>query len=120
MSTRPRIRFDERGYCNACIWSENKKKFDWSKRQNELNNLIKNFKSKNNSFDCIVPVSGGKDGSYVSYKLKHEYSMRPLTVTSRPPLTLKTGNKNLENFVPSSDYEYCLTTLFDLAEEYLQ
>lgn len=118
MSTRPRIRFDERGYCNACIWSENKKKFDWSKRQNELNNLIKNFKSKNNSFDCIVPVSGGKDGSYVSYKLKHEYSMRPLTVTSRPPLTLKTGNKNLENFVRSGYDHVHVTPDEDVMREF--
>ena len=39
--------------------------------------------------------------SYVSHKLKHEFGMRPLTVTSRPPLTLSVGNKNLENFVRS-------------------
>ena len=26
MSTRPRITFDERGFCSACQWSEEKKK----------------------------------------------------------------------------------------------
>lgn len=101
MSTRPRIKFDDLGRCNACVWSEKKKTFDWSVRSKELEKLITNYKSKNNMFDCIVPVSGGKDGSYVSYKLKHDYGMKPLTVTSRPPLTLKTGNQNLENFVRS-------------------
>ena len=25
-STRPRITFDKRGYCNACQWAEEKKK----------------------------------------------------------------------------------------------
>jgi N-acetyl sugar amidotransferase len=101
MSTRPRIQFDENQICNACNWSNKKKKINWNLKKKELSKLIKKYKSQNGSFDCIVPVSGGKDGSYVSYKLKHEFGMRPLTVTSRPPLTLSVGNKNLENFVRS-------------------
>ena len=50
------------------------------------------------SFDCIVPVSGGKDGAYVAYNLKHKYGMNPLTVTCRPPLPLELGSRNLVNF----------------------
>jgi N-acetyl sugar amidotransferase len=101
MSTRPRIQFDENQICNACSWSNKKKKLNWNIRKKELLKLLKKYKSKNDSFDCIVPVSGGKDGSYVAYKLKHEFGMRPLTITSRPPLTLPVGNQNLENFVRS-------------------
>ena len=33
MSTRPRISFDERGFCSACQRAEEKKKLDWGKRQ---------------------------------------------------------------------------------------
>ena len=101
MSTRPRIQFDKNGICNACTWSENKKKLNWGIKKKELLKTLKKYKSRNGGFDCIVPVSGGKDGSYVAYKLKHEFGMRPLTVTSRPPLTLPVGNQNLENFVRS-------------------
>jgi N-acetyl sugar amidotransferase len=102
MSTRPRIYFNKNGICNACAWSEEKKKINWNLKKKELLEVLKKYKKKNNTdFDCIVPVSGGKDGSYVAYKLKHEFGMRPLTVTSRPPLTLEVGNKNLENFVRS-------------------
>ena len=32
MSTRPRISFDEKGFCSACQWAEEKKKLDWGKR----------------------------------------------------------------------------------------
>ena len=67
MSTRPRITFDDRGWCNACQWMEEKVHVDWAHRQNQLNELIAKYKSKTGSFDCIVPVSGGKDGSYVAY-----------------------------------------------------
>jgi N-acetyl sugar amidotransferase len=101
MSTRPRITFDERGWCNACQWMEEKKKLDWTKRQLELENLIKKYKSVSGNFDCIVPVSGGKDGSYVAHQLKHKYGMTPLCVTVRPALSLEIGDKNLINFIYS-------------------
>ena len=101
MSTRPRITFDERGWCNACQWMEEKKSFDWSKRKVELLNILEKSRSKNGNFDCIVPVSGGKDGSYVAYMLKHEYGMNPLTVTVRPALSLEIGDRNLKNFIHS-------------------
>ena len=101
MSTRPRITFDESGWCNACQWSQEKKTLDWSVRQSELKNILDQHRSSNGSFDCIVPVSGGKDGSYVAYQLKHVYGMHPLTITISPALALEIGNQNLKNFVAS-------------------
>jgi len=101
MSTRPRIKFDHRGWCNACCWAEEKKSLDWDSRRKELINLIEKFRSKKGGFDCVVPVSGGKDGSYVSYMLKHEYGMNPLAVTVTPALSLELGTKNLNNFIDS-------------------
>lgn len=49
-------------------------------------------------FDCIVPVSGGKDGSYVAHNLKYKYGLNVLCVTVNPPLQLDIGKTNLENF----------------------
>lgn len=99
-STRPRITFDHRGYCNACVWSEKKKNIDWKKRQTILEKYFYKIKKKSN-YDCIVPVSGGKDGSYVSYILKKKFNINPLTVTIRPPLELDLGNQNLKSFIKS-------------------
>lgn len=101
MSTRPRISFDSRGWCNACQWMEEKSRMDWNFRQVELQNLLDKYRSKNDSFDCIVPVSGGKDGSYVAHTLKHKYNMNPLTVTVRPALSTELGDKNLHRFIQS-------------------
>jgi N-acetyl sugar amidotransferase len=101
MSTRPRIEFDERGWCNACVWSEEKDSLDWTSRQKELITLLGKYRSRTDGFDCIVPCSGGKDGSYVSYMLKHKYGMNPLAVTIRPALSLALGDKNLNNFINS-------------------
>jgi N-acetyl sugar amidotransferase len=101
MSTRPRISFDERGWCNACQWSEEKKKIDWSLREKELSVLLDKMRSKNGNFDCITTVSGGKDGSYVSHVLKTKYGMNPLAITVKPALSLEIGNKNLQSFINS-------------------
>jgi len=101
MSTRPRISFDDRGWCNACQWMEEKKIMDWVPRQKELEQLLNKYRSKTGSFDCITTVSGGKDGSYVSYVLKHKYGMNPLAITVRPALSLEIGDKNLLNFIYS-------------------
>jgi N-acetyl sugar amidotransferase len=101
MSTRPRISFDDRGWCNACQWMEEKKTMDWAPRQQELEALFNQYRSKTGNFDCIVPVSGGKDGSYVAHTLKHKYKMNPLTITVRPALELEIGDKNLHNFIQS-------------------
>jgi len=102
MNTRPRITFDERGFCNACVWAEEKKTLDWKSREDELLGLLDSHRdSRNGGFDCIVPVSGGKDGSYVAYNLKHKYGMNPLTVTVTPPLELELGKQNLSAFIES-------------------
>lgn len=101
MSTRPRITFDERGWCNACQWMEEKKTLDWQSRERELLSLLEEHRSRSSGFDCLIPVSGGKDGSYVSYQIKHKYGLNPLTVTVTPALSLALGNENLRNFINS-------------------
>ena len=101
MSTRPRISFDARGWCNACTWMEEKKTLDWTSRQQELTKILEKYRSKTGGFDCVVPVSGGKDGSYVSYQLKHNLGMHPLAVTVTPALSLELGNRNLRNYIDS-------------------
>lgn len=102
MSTRPRIEFDDQGSCNACKWAEEKKLLDWEPRQDELRRLLNKYRSPDDSrFDCVVPVSGGKDGSYVAYTLKHKHGMNPLAVTVRPALSLELGDENLTNFINS-------------------
>lgn len=101
MSTRPRIQFDAQGRCNACVWTEQKKSIDWRVRTSELEALLARHRRSDGGFDCVVPVSGGKDGSYVAYNLRHKYGMNPLAMTVTPALALDLGNENLRNFIAS-------------------
>lgn len=107
-STRPRIQFDSRGWCNACQWMEEKKSLNWNARESQLKNLLQRHRQKT-FFDCVVTVSGGKDGSYVAHKLKNQYGMNPLCLTIRPPLSLSDGDRNLVSFIKSG-YQHCHIT----------
>ena len=109
MSTRPRITFDKRGYCSACLWSEEKKKLNWKARKNNLSKLLNKHRSSKKQFDCITTVSGGKDGSYVSYNLRHKYKMNPLCITIRPITETNLGIENLNSFV-SKGYNHILVS----------
>ena len=51
----------------------------------------------------------GKDGSYVSYNLKHKYNMNPLAVTIRPVTETEIGIKNVQSFI-NSGYEHLHVT----------
>lgn len=102
LSTRPRIGFDERGWCNACVWAEEKRTVvDWAARWRKLEELCEKYRSREAGFDVLVGVSGGKDGSYVSHALKTKLGMHPLTITIAIPLPMHLGNQNLENFIDS-------------------
>ena len=46
MSTRPRITFDKSNFCNACVWSKKKKKYDWNHNLKKLKNFVKKILKK--------------------------------------------------------------------------
>jgi N-acetyl sugar amidotransferase len=101
MSTRPRITFNEKNECNACTWSKQKKKYNWNNNLQKLNQYLKKKIRNKNNFNCIVPVSGGKDGSYVYDRVINKLKLNPLAVTVNPHLPQNLGKINLENFVNS-------------------
>lgn len=99
---RPRIRFDEEGVCSACRFAERKALvIDWEARDKELQALCDRYRSKDGSFDVVVPGSGGKDSAYVTHLLKSEYGMHPLSVTWAPHIYTDIGWENLQRFIHS-------------------
>jgi len=95
-NTKPDLIF-QNGICNACINFKNRKYIDWNKRKDELINIFKKYKSEdNNNWDCIIPVSGGKDSTFQVYKiLKLGYN--PLCVISSTCHLSDIGRYNIEN-----------------------
>ena len=96
-STKPHLAFDEEGICNACRNYENRKNVDWDERKKELMAILDRYRSKDGSnWDCIIPVSGGKDSTYQVVTML-ELGMNPLCVTATTCDLTDIGRRNIEN-----------------------
>ena len=96
-STKPHLSFDEEGICNACRNYENRKNVDWDERKKELMEILDRYRSKDGSnWDCIIPVSGGKDSTYQVITML-ELGMNPLCVTATTCDLTDIGRRNIEN-----------------------
>lgn len=99
---RPRITIDEDGICSACKFAEIKhNNIDWEERERILNELLSQYRKNDGKYDCIVPVSGGKDSAFVAHQLKYKYNMNPLTVTFAPIRWTDVGWYNLKKLIDS-------------------
>ncbi len=95
--TKPDLHIDEEGVCNACRSFENRKAVDWDQRKKELMTILDKYRCKDGSnYDCIVPVSGGKDSTYQAVKLL-DWGLNPLCVTSTTCALSDIGRENIEN-----------------------
>ena len=106
------IQFDAEGICSACRFNEAKEDgtIVWKEREEELLALLEKHRSKDGSYDCLVPGSGGKDSAFTSHVLKYKYGMHPLTVTWSPHLYTDIGWKNFQNWIHVGGFDNYLFT----------
>jgi N-acetyl sugar amidotransferase len=95
------LNFDEEGICDACRNADQKEKIDWEEREKQLLQLLDKYRSKDGSYDCMVPGSGGKDSAMQAHILKYKYGMNPLTITWPPILYTDYGYKNWKSWLNS-------------------
>ena len=80
----PRITFDEEGICSLC--REHQARWgDWEgqlpERRNALEQICADAKRRNKPFDVLVPLSGGKDSTYVLLFAVRELGLKCLAYT---------------------------------------
>ncbi len=76
----PRIDFDGEGVCRVCREFDAKYAgVDRSAREASLERLLDRYRGRGRGkYDCLVPVSGGKDSTYTLWLMKNRYGMKPL------------------------------------------
>jgi len=98
--TKPGLAFDDQGICSACRSVEIKHCIDWDDRANRLAALCDQIRGSNgNGYECVVPVSGGKDSIYQAYMMSQVYKLRTLAVVIVPHLQTREGILNLNALV---------------------
>jgi N-acetyl sugar amidotransferase len=95
--TKPDFLIDKDGICNACRSYEHREAIDWDARYLELAKILDCYRHRDSAnWDCIVPVSGGKDSTYQVVRML-QLGMNPLCVTSTTCDLSTLGRKNIEN-----------------------
>lgn len=101
-STKPGLCIDDAGVCSACRQVERKKQIDWHSRERELAALCDSVRGTNgNGYDCIVPISGGKDSTYQAWVMSKVYGLKVLCVNVGAHLQTREGILNLNSLVTS-------------------
>jgi N-acetyl sugar amidotransferase len=109
--TQEGLTFDELGICQACQSSEQKIHINWVERERVLRMLLEDAKARaGNNYDCIVPISGGKDSVYQLHILVKVYGMKPLAVTFSHNWYSETGWYNLQNALHEFNVDHIMFT----------
>lgn len=93
--SKPDLWFDAQGVCAACINFERRLHVDWDCRLKELRDITDRYRSPS-SWDCIIPVSGGKDSTWQVLQVLR-LGLRPLCITATTCHLSEVGLRNIRN-----------------------
>ncbi|MCJ0764279.1 N-acetyl sugar amidotransferase [Variovorax terrae] len=109
--TQEGVVFDELGVCQACQSAEQKIHIDWAERERDLRATLEAAKAQaGNNYDCIIPISGGKDSTFQLHVLTKIYGMKPLAVTFSHNWYSETGWYNLQNSLEQFNVDHIMFT----------
>lgn len=107
--TFPFISFDEKGVCNYC---GNYKLKNKPRPLDDLLHLVDPYRSKDGSYDCIVPYSGGRDSTFTLHMIKKVLKLNPIAFTydwgmvtdlARRNIARVCGKLGVENVIVAAD-----------------
>jgi N-acetyl sugar amidotransferase len=94
--SKPDLTFNKEGVCSACTAFDAREDIDWARRQKDFQKIVDDAKKEKKQYDCIVPVSGGKDSHYQTL-MALQYGLKPLAVTATTDHISDIGHRNLDN-----------------------
>jgi hypothetical protein len=100
--TFPGIEFDEKGVCNYCGTYEK----IHVKGESALEQELAKYRGKGEKFDCLVPISGGRDSSFVLHQIVRKYHMRALAATVDSGAILPEGYRNIQQVTDALSVEH--------------
>ena len=90
------ITFNDQGICSGCEIHDEKYTLNWKYRWSKLVKITKEYKSKKNNYDCIVPISGAQDSYFTIHVIK-KLGLNPLLVHYNKYFNTAVGIENLAN-----------------------
>ena len=105
----PSVKLDNEEICNYCrnhekmldTWEKTK-----SKRKEEFEALIQRVKQLNRPYDCLIPLSGGKDSTYALYVCSKMYGLKCLCVTFDNGFLSDYAKSNISNAIEKTGADH--------------
>ena len=113
-NTLPSITFDEKGICNHCKkYQEDFENWDLiqERKEKELKKIFETAKTLKHPYDCLVPLSGGKDSTYALYLATKVYKLKTLAITFDNGYLTGLAKENVRNAILSSNADHIFYTL---------
>ena len=108
-STLGSLTFDEEGVCSHCRKYE-KDFLEWDRiserKEAEFRAILKRAMALRRPYDCLVPLSGGKDSTYALYLCTKVYKLRTLAVTLDNGYLSGPARENIKNALASCDADH--------------
>lgn len=102
--TFPGISFDKDGVCSIC---RNYKKIRPKGKHDFEKKLLEN-RNKESRYDCIAPISGGRDSCYILHYLVKELNLRPVAYTYDWGLVTDLARRNIQRMCSALGVEHIL------------
>lgn len=92
------LTMNDMGVCSGCVVHDEKPVMNWTAREVEFETLLNTYKKNDvSNYDCIIPVSGGKDSHFQVWYIKEKLGLNPLLVTYYTHNYTEIGEQNLKN-----------------------
>lgn len=108
------ITFDEQGVCIYCRKYE--KDFeDWDsikkRKEKEFREILSKAQKLKRPYDCLVPLSGGKDSTYVLYLCTKVYKLKTLAVSLDNGFLSNPAKENIKNALTNCNADHFYYTI---------
>ncbi len=104
--TMPFINFDETGICNYCHNYQKTK----LRKESGLKKIILSSKRKSTKFDCVVPLSGGRDSSFALHFVKKVMGLNPIAYSYDWGMLTDLGRRNQARMCGKLGIEHILVS----------
>lgn len=105
------LTFDDEGVCSGCRVHDEQKSVNWDRREMMFRELVDDVRSRSSrGYDCVIPVSGGKDSFYQVHLIRRVYGLRPLLVTYNENNETEVGKRNIQRMKEAFDVDYINVT----------
>ena len=105
----PSVKLDKDGVCNHCR-TYNSLYGNWedvkSQRQEQFEKLLQRAKGLKRNYDCVIPLSGGKDSTYALYLCDKVYKLKCLCVTFDNGFLSEHARLNIKNAMEATNADH--------------